>query len=280
MACLDSNHGMLGGNGAKLRKEELDTLCDIALQAGRAVMEVYRSDFSAWEKEDSSPLTEADLRADVIIRSELEAAFPGVYILSEESASTGKGADGCFFLVDPLDGTKEFLKRNDEFTVNIALVDQGYPIAGVVYAPALDELFFAAKGLGAWKRHGEKLESLKVSSFDGSRALRVLGSRSHSGEALSAWLDKLGHEHIFIAAGSSLKFCRIAEEQADIYPRFGPTSQWDTAAAQCVLEQAGGIVTDMGGKILGYGMDRSMLNPFFAAMSDRRLLSLLPQDGC
>jgi len=277
---VDQSQTTLGGIEVALKKEQLDTLCGIALQAGLAVMEVYRRDFSVWEKKDSSPLTEADLRADAIIRKALEATFPGVYILSEESVSADKETDGCFFLVDPLDGTKEFLKRSDEFTVNIALIDRGRPIAGVVYAPALDELFFAAEGLGAWQRHGEELRALRVEPVTGQYALRVLGSRSHGGEQLTAWLDLLDGEYSFVAAGSSLKFCRIAEGKADIYPRFGPTSQWDTAAAQCILEQAGGIVTDMSGIPLSYGLDRPLLNPFFVATGDRGLLALFSAADC
>jgi len=261
-------------------KEIIDLLCSIACRAGDVVMAVYSSDFSVWEKEDSSPLTEADLRADAIIRNGLEAAFPDVYILSEESVSAGKEPNERFFLVDPLDGTKEFLKRSDEFTVNIALIDQGRPIAGVVYAPALGELFFAAEGVGAWRRDGEGLSSLRVKPVAGERALCVLGSRSHGGEQLSAWLEKLDGEYSFVAAGSSLKFCRIAEGKADVYPRFGPTSQWDTAAAQCILEQAGGVVTDMSGIPLGYGLDRPLLNPFFVATGDRCILTLFPSGDC
>lgn len=255
--------------------EQLQTLCNIAEAAGREVMAVYGGDFASWSKDDQSPLTEADLRADAIIRQGLEAAFPGVFIHSEESVSAAPRADqDTFFLVDPLDGTKEFFKRNDEFTVNIALVHQGVPVAGVVLAPALEELFYAAHGLGAWKHSAAGTASLQVVEYDPARPLRVIGSRSHGGEALAAWLTALPHEHTFVAAGSSLKFCRIAEGRADIYPRFGSTSQWDTAAAQCVLELAGGMVTDLAGEPLRYGLHRPVLNPKFVAAGDRRILEL------
>jgi 3'(2'), 5'-bisphosphate nucleotidase len=248
--------------------DDLQTLCGIAEAAGREIMEVYACDFTSWSKADASPLTEADLRADAVIRKGLELSFPGVFILSEESSSSGVAHPETFFLVDPLDGTKEFLKRNDEFTVNIALVHQGRPVAGVVFAPALDELYFAAEGAGAWKRTTAGTTALKVASQESGRALRVMGSRSHGGDALGEWLGRLGCEHSFVAAGSSLKFCRIAEGQADVYPRHGPTSQWDTAAAQAVLEQAGGAVLDPNGQPLRYGLDRPMLNPFFMAVGD------------
>jgi 3'(2'),5'-bisphosphate nucleotidase len=254
----------------RIDERQLQTLCGIAEAAGREIMAVYATDFPAWSKADDSPLTEADLRADRVIRSGLEAAFPGVYILSEESVSAGS-APGTFFLVDPLDGTREFLKRNGEFTVNIALVRDGEAVAGVVLAPALGELFFAARGLGAWKRTGEHTVPIRTSPPRPDQPLRVMGSRSHGGEALSQWLARLAGDHCFVAAGSSLKFCRIAEGQADIYPRLGPTSQWDTAAAQAVLEEAGGAVLDAQGRVLRYGLDRPMLNGHFVALADTAL---------
>ena len=255
----------------KVKSEQLQALCDIAEAAGREVMAVYRSDFKSWNKDDRSPVTEADLRADAVIRKRLTAAFPGVFILSEESASGALVKAETFFLVDPLDGTKEFLKRNGEFTVNIALVHRGEPVAGVVLAPDLGELFYGATGLGAWKRTSAGSASLHVAKFNTGVTLRVIGSRSHAGEAFTAWLGKLPVEHSLVAAGSSLKFCRIAEGAADIYPRFGPTSQWDTAAAQCILQTAGGAVTDLDSVPLGYGLERPILNPEFVAVGDTQL---------
>jgi len=253
-------------------RKQLDTLCDIARAAGREVMDVYGTDFSAWQKDDNSPLTQADLRSDQVIRAGLEQSFPGVFILSEESSSQTKGDPGRFFLVDPLDGTKEFLKRNDEFTVIIALIEGGVPVAGVVLAPALGELYFAAQGIGAWKQDADgALLELRTQAPEAGASLRVIGSRSHGGEALSHWLEKLTASHTFVAAGSSLKFCRIAEGAADVYPRHGPTSQWDTAAAQAVLEVAGGIVLDPQGQPLRYGLDRPILNPFFLALATPQL---------
>ena len=205
------------------------------------------------------------------------AAFPGIFILSEESRSVGDETADALFLVDPLDGTKEFLKRNGEFTVNIALV-HGVPVAGVVYAPALGELFYAALGLGAWiKIAGSLAQSLKVAPWLPTEPLRVIGSRSHGGDKLAAWLTTLSYLHSFVAAGSSLKFCRIAQGQVDIYPRFGPTSQWDTAAAQCVLAVAGGTVQDLVGSPLQYGLQRPLLNPEFVAMGDKATLSSATQ---
>lgn len=258
-----------------LRETQLRTLCDIAEAAGQEIMAVYRDGGETWHKDDHSPLTEADLRADRVIRQGVEQHFPGVFILSEESVSAGKQDAERFFLVDPLDGTKEFLKRNGEFTVNIALIEHGEPVAGVVLAPALGELFYAARGLGAWKRDRTGLRPIATAHRSPTDPLRVMGSRSHGADRLNAWLATLKNEHTFVAAGSSLKFCRIAEGQADIYPRFGPTSQWDTAAAQAVLEVAGGAVTDLQGVPLRYGLDRPVLNPEFVAVRSPALLLLL-----
>lgn len=254
--------------------EQLKVLCVIAEAAGREVMAVYASDFESWHKDDASPLTEADLRADAVIRRGLEAAFPNVFILSEESVSNGQGAAEIFFLVDPLDGTKEFLRRNNEFTVNIALVQRGGVMAGVVFAPALGKLFYAARGIGAWVSDLHGVRRLKVAKYSEGTPLRVIGSRSHGGGALTDWLARLPYPHELVVSGSSLKFCRIAEGAADIYPRFGATSQWDTAAAQCVLEVAGGAVLDLSGERLCYGLERPVINPEFVAMSDSRLILL------
>lgn len=241
----------------------LEDLVRIARKAGRAIMDVYKGDKAAWQKEDGSPLTIADLRADEIIRCELEKLCPGIFILSEESVSENGGSGEAFFLVDPLDGTKEFLKRNGEFTVNIALVVEGVLEASVVDAPALRETFLAAKGRGAWRLSGDK--STRLSCVPPPSILRVIGSRSHGDERLQRWLSSLAIPFQLDSAGSSLKFCRIAEGRADVYPRFGPTSQWDTAAAQLVLEEAGGRVVDFSGKHLGYGVYRPILNPAFIA---------------
>jgi 3'(2'), 5'-bisphosphate nucleotidase len=254
-------------------QDQLQSLCGIAQAAGQEIMSVYQQEGGeVWQKDDATPLTLADLRADRVIRHGLETAFPGVFILSEESRSSGAPKDDALFLVDPLDGTKEFLKRNGEFTVNIALVCQGMPIAGVVYAPALGELFFAAHGTGAWMRtDAGPPQLLQVAPWTPRGPLRVIGSRSHGGDKLATWLSTLSCKHSFVAAGSSLKFCRIAQGLADIYPRFGPTSQWDTAAAQCILATAGGTVRDMTGEPLRYGLQYPLLNPEFVAVGDQSI---------
>lgn len=247
---------------------ELRVLCDIARRAGDEVMAVYTGKFAAWAKSDSSPLTDADLQSDAVIREALLRQFPGVFILSEESVSGERAGAETFFLVDPLDGTKEFVARNGEFTVNIALVQRGEPTAGVVLAPALGELFCAARGLGAWKGGDRTAGLLRVAPVPAGRPLRVLASRSHATPDLAGWLDRLPGRHVVARAGSSLKFCRIAEGRADLYPRIGPTSQWDTAAGQAVLEQAGGAVLGPDGKPMRYGLDRPILNSDFVAVAN------------
>jgi len=265
---------------------QLQRLVAIAREAGRAVMAVYEASAATGAavrtKADATPLTEADLQADALILAALARDFPGIGVVSEESGparSSGAPGDRCF-LVDPLDGTREFLARNGEFTVNIALVAGGAVLAGVVLAPALGSCYFAARGLGAWKTQSLAGGSagapvaLHVRPRAPGAPLRIVASRSHGGERLDAHIGKLRLPYTLVPVGSSLKFCVVAEGQADVYPRFGPTSQWDTAAAQCVLEAAGGRVLDRGGQPLRYGADRPLLNPEFVALGDATLLAL------
>jgi 3'(2'), 5'-bisphosphate nucleotidase len=262
--------GQDGSARPALERTDLDVLCEIALRAGAAIMDVYAGPITAWQKADASPLTEADLRADAIIREGLERHFPGVFILSEESSSDTSIAAGTLFVVDPLDGTKEFLKRNGEFTVNIALVEAGAPVAGVVYAPALNELFAGVRGGGAERRLAAAAVPIAVAPSAAGEPVRVVASRSHGDESVARWLDALP-DHTLLQVGSSLKFCRIAEGRADVYPRFGPTSQWDTAAAHAVLDAAGGLVVDLAGHSLRYGLERAILNPSFIAAATTAL---------
>ncbi|XKH59372.1 3'(2'),5'-bisphosphate nucleotidase CysQ [Halomonas sediminis] len=237
----------------------------LAREAGDAIMAVYARDFSVEEKADKSPLTEADRTAHEIIASGLEALSLKIPVLSEEDVAGFPGPDAKdrYWLVDPLDGTKEFIKRNGEFTVNIALIEKGRPVLGVVTAPALNTAYLAAEGIGAFKvdEKGER-HALRVAGKPEGRAWRVVGSRSHPSPDLAAWLDKLG-EHEMLPMGSSLKLCLIAEGKADTYPRLGPTCLWDTAAAQAVVEQAGGRVETLEGQPLSYANPSEVLNPHF-----------------
>jgi 3'(2'), 5'-bisphosphate nucleotidase len=244
----------------------LEPCVAIAQEAGRAIMVVYARDFAVTSKADASPLTEADQAAHRLIAEGLRALTPGIPVLSEEETELpGRESwgQGRYWLVDPLDGTKEFIKKNGEFTVNIALIENGSPVLGVVHAPALGWTYKAACGHGAYKQTGAgACEAVRCATHRAGMPWRVVGSRSHGGDALAAWLAGLG-DHALVSMGSSLKLCLVAEGAADIYPRLGPTSLWDTAAAQCVVEAAGGKVTTLSGTVLGYGNTAQLLNPYF-----------------
>ncbi|MFT3792614.1 MAG: 3'(2'),5'-bisphosphate nucleotidase CysQ [Rudaea sp.] len=242
----------------------------IARAAGAAIMRIYDADYTIERKDDASPLTAADLAAHHAIVDGLSMLAPRLPVLSEESveqASWGERRGWTrYWLVDPLDGTREFIKHNGEFTVNIALIEEGEPMLGVVYAPALGEMYTAWRGGGA---HAETPQggSVAISTRAHATPLVVAGSRSHADPRMSAALEKVG-AHELIALGSSLKFCRTAQGRADLYVRYGPTSEWDTAAGQCVLEQAGGGVTRLDGTRLAYNTKESLLNPDFLAFGD------------
>ena len=254
-----------------INKRLLEQVAAIAREAGEAIMAVYRRDFSVEEKADKSPLTEADSAAHEVIAARLAVLEPVLPVLSEEGVHTGFEPDpeGYYWLVDPLDGTKEFIKRNGEFTVNIALIAQGRPLLGVVYAPATNVLYQAAEGLGAFRIDADGEVPIQVAGPVAGRPWRVVGSRSHAGDSLLAWLDALG-DYELVPMGSSLKFCLVAEGRADVYPRLGPTSLWDTGAAQCVVEQAGGAVLRLDGEPLGYGDVSQILNPHFIVWGGSR----------
>ncbi|MBS0571332.1 MAG: 3'(2'),5'-bisphosphate nucleotidase CysQ [Proteobacteria bacterium] len=243
--------------------------CELARVAGAAIMRVYAGEFAVEEKSDHSPLTAADLAAHRAILAGLQALAPEIPVLSEESgeqmAWSVRRTWDRYFLVDPLDGTREFVKRNGEFTVNIALIEGHAPALGVVHAPALGETYWAWSGGHA---HFEaKSQSGHLRTRARATPLVVAGSRSHGDPRMAAALDKLG-PHQLLPLGSSLKFCRAARAQVDLYVRYGPTSEWDTAAGQCVLEQAGGAVRRMDGSPLGYNTKDSLLNPDFLACGD------------
>lgn len=246
----------------------LHEVITIAKRAGTAIMEVYAQDITVQRKADNSPLTQADLAAHHIIEAELGALTPKLPVLSEESASIpydSRRQWNRYWLVDPLDGTREFIKRNGEFTVNIALIEQHRPVMGVVYAPALDLLFYAVQGQGAYQQLANDLpQPIHARTCDPTQ-ITVAGSRSHAGEALIGFLNRIG-SHKLISMGSSLKICLVAEGRADVYPRLGLTSEWDTAAGQCVLQEAGGKLVDMEGRVFQYNCKESLLNPHFFAV--------------
>ena len=244
----------------------------LAREAGAAIMEVYAQDFDVESKADASPLTAADLASHRIICAGLTALTPEVPVLSEESAAIDwavRRGWSRYWLVDPLDGTREFVKKNGEFTVNIALIDGGVSVLGVVYAPALDYLVHAERGVGAFVHDGAADIAL-MTQQPAPTPLRVAASRSHLDARTASALEKMGATER-IGMGSSLKFCRIAEGRIDVYPRFGPTSEWDTAAGQCVVEAAGGAVLTLDGAALRYNTKESLLNPDFIVLGDSKL---------
>ena len=247
------------------REALLEAVIDIARQAGAVVMEVYATDFAVRGKDDASPVTQADERAEALIVPALAALLPGVPIVAEEAVAKGQvpEIDGHFWLVDPLDGTKEFISRNGEFTVNIALVEDGVPVLGVVFAPAIGRLFAGAAGLGT---HVEDAQGRRAIACRAAPAagLTVVASRSHGdAAALDAFLA--GHKVASLAsAGSSLKLCLVAAGEADLYPRLGRTMEWDIAAGHAVVLAAGGAVCRLDGAPLAYGKP-GFDNPHFYA---------------
>jgi 3'(2'), 5'-bisphosphate nucleotidase len=251
----------------------LPDLLSIVIEAGARVMKVYGSaDFGVELKGDNSPLTYADRAAHDYIDQSLRSLDFSIPVVSEESEQPLKARTHLelFWLVDPLDGTKEFISKSGEFTVNIALIHNGDAVFGMVYAPAVDLLYWGGREFGAFCRSSSSESAIRVSARVENEPIRVLASKNHLNDTTQSFIDQLGPVEL-LQAGSSLKFCRIAEGAADLYPRLAPTSEWDTAAAQAVLEGAGGVVVDMQGKELRYGKD-SILNPSFIAASSAALI--------
>ena len=245
----------------------------IARGAADAILAVYAGAFEVERKADASPLTAADLAAHHLIVAGLRALTPAIPVLSEESAHTVPDATRHgwtrFWLVDPLDGTREFVKRNGEFTVNIALVEDGVATFGVIQQPTTAALWHGAPGSGAFRRDGDRDTALAVRR-PAQPPLRVAASRSHRDPRTEAMLARIGDIEP-VALGSSLKFCRLAEGRMDVYPRFGPTSEWDTAAGQAILEGAGGALLDPRGRPFRYNRRDTLLNGDFIALGDTRL---------
>jgi 3'(2'), 5'-bisphosphate nucleotidase len=242
----------------------LDPVCAIARQAGEEILKIYDSGFAVEDKADGSPLTAADRAAHQTIVNALATLTPDLPVLSEEACDieyTVRSRWHRYWLVDPLDGTKEFVKRNGEFTVNIALIDNRQPVLGVVYVPVTGVTYYGCRGSGAFKQLADGDPApIKVKAYEGG-PVRVVASRSHASPALQQFLDSVGEVET-ISMGSSLKLCLVAEGSADVYPRLGPTSEWDTAAAQAVVEFAGGTVSAVNGGPLVYNKP-DILNPWF-----------------
>lgn len=257
----------------------------IAVLAGESILQVYHADTPAAVtlKQDGTPVTRADRQADALIKNCLRGLTPDLPVVSEESVEaipfSERQAWPEFWLVDPLDGTKEFIERTGEFSVNIALIQQAHPLLGVVYAPLTRQLYCALRGLGAykitvpvapsesfWQQCLQAAQHIQVQPLTQQAPIRVAVSRRHGG-SVKAFMRALGKTET-VRMGSAIKICLIAEGAADVYPRFGPTSLWDTAAAHCVLEQAGGQLVDRQGRTLSYHQSESLLNPHFMAVGD------------
>ena len=247
---------------------------NIAIQAGKIIMKHYKNDSKVNFKKDKSPLTNADLQSNKLITSELKLLNTEIPILSEESLIDWDKRKkwNTYWLVDPLDGTKEFINKNGEFTVNIALIKNNQPILGVIFVPAISILYFAQKNKGSFKincLHNlpvfEKSIRLNVNIKKKSDKIIIIGSRSHSNKKFNNWIKENFLDFAILQKGSSLKLCEIAEGQADIYPRFGYTSEWDIAAGKIILEEAGGSILSLNNKKLTFNVKESLINPEFIA---------------
>lgn len=245
-----------------LNSIEIKEIIEIASKAGSSIMEIYCKDFKVEYKNDSSPLTEADLKSNEIICSCLKKMYPNIPIMSEENKeieySQRKGWE-YYWCIDPIDGTKEFIKKNDEFTINIALIHKDTPVLGVVYAPALGEMYWAKKGEGAYKNN-KRLPLQK----NQKEKLFVVASKSHLSRETQEFIDKLDAQEIIqISRGSSLKLCMVAEGVADIYPRLAPTMEWDTAAADAIVRESNKMTYQYeSDKPITYNK-KDLLNPWF-----------------
>jgi len=258
-------HPPLASDVRHARLQTLEVLSPVLWQAGDLVMEVYRQKFRVETKGDASPVTEADRQAEALITGALQGCWPDVPVVGEEAVSAGvqTAVDRRFWLVDPLDGTREFVGRNGEFTVNIALIEDGSPVLGAVLAPAIGVLYAGGPGLGAWCVRGGEHQAIEC-RVPPAEGVTLLCSRSHNDDAaVDQWLGPRGVRERR-AVGSSLKFCVIAEGAADLYPRLGRTMEWDIAAGQAVLEGAGGRVRALDGSPLRYGKP-GWENPHFVA---------------
>lgn len=257
---------MAGQEAPDFSAEDLAALVALADEAGQAILQIYQqADLGLQHKDDDSPLTAADLAANAIICRGLAGRWPQIPILTEEGANPFPPGQqpALYWAIDPLDGTREFVKRNGEFTVNVALVARGVPVFGLVFAPVLDALYLGLPGQGARRRRAGQWQDIACGPT--REALRVVCSRSHLSDATREWMARLPQPVQTREIGSSLKFCLLAEGEADVYPRFGPTCIWDTAAGHGVLAAAGGAVLRVDGSPLGYAEPGTVRNPDFVA---------------
>ena len=252
----------------QIKSSLIEQLKEISKEAGKAILEIYNTNFDYQIKEDLSPLTKADTISHNIICERLKVLTPDIPILSEESCNIPfsiRSQWSQYWLIDPLDGTKEFIKKNDEFTVNIALIENNNPIIGLIHNPVLNTTYWGSE-LGTFlSKKNSNPQKIAVQKSQLIKS-RIICSRSHKSEELEVYLRSIG-KHQIIHAGSSLKFCSIASGESDIYPRFNPTSEWDTAAGQCIVESAGGTIKTLDGERMQYNKKKSLINPGFICYS-------------
>lgn len=250
----------------------IDDLIILSIDAGKAILNIYESDFDYQIKEDASPLTEADKISHQIIYKKLTELTPDIPIISEEDSSIPfhiRSLWKKYWLIDPLDGTKEFINKNGEFTVNIALIEDNRPILGIIYIPITKETYWGSNQIGSFYTK-ENEEPIKMSISKGTQNyIRIMASRSHPSDALESLLEQIGRYKI-INRGSSLKFCLIASGYADVYPRFGPTSEWDTAAGDAIVRFSGGHICDLENNPLLYNTKESFINPYFIVSRNKK----------
>ena len=262
-----------------LQRESISNLIEISMIAGKAIMDIYETDFDCSQKKDRSPVTLADIESHKIISESLAKLTPKIPVLSEESSKVdfnNRVHWSDYWLVDPLDGTKEFIKKNGEFTTNIALMRDKRPIFGIIHAPVLNETYWGSKETGAHFLNGNiesNSKQIMVSSPNESK-IKLVTSRSHPSPDLKSILSKLG-SYDLVEIGSSLKFCKIAKGEADCYLRLGPTSEWDTAAGEAIAESAGALIFDLKSNLIEYNKIESYLNPSFFVASNKTLAKKL-----
>tara|TARA_B100001750_G_C15374859_1_gene529285 strand:- start:147 stop:959 length:813 start_codon:yes stop_codon:yes gene_type:complete len=253
----------------QIEKELIEQLIEISKEAGQAILEVYNTNFDYQIKEDLSPLTKADTLSHNIICERIRVLTPDIPILSEENSDipfNTRSSWKQYWLVDPLDGTKEFIKRNGEFTVNIALIENNTPVIGIINVPVSNEIYWGSSIYGSFHREENNQKERLFIEKNNSKLVRIVASRSHPSKTLGSFLE-VTNDYKILTKGSSLKFCLIANGTADIYPRFGPTSEWDTAAGQAIVEFAGGSLITIDKKPLKYNLSENYLNPYFIVAS-------------
>jgi 3'(2'), 5'-bisphosphate nucleotidase len=253
-----------------LDTEQIKKIIEISVDAGHAIMEIYKTDFNIEIKDDQSPLTKADISSHQIITRSLKKLTPNLPILSEESKNISyeeRSKWKMYWLIDPLDGTKEFINRNGEFTVNIALIYRNRPVLGIIHIPAYKETYWGHNHYGSYFINSDSVQKKISVSKRNRNKIKVIASRSHKSKNLSSFLKNLGNYEV-IYAGSSLKFCLIARGQVDIYPRLSPTSEWDIAAGEAILSNAGGTLRTLNNKVIIYNQNIDFINPSFVASNN------------